>query len=302
MSRWNRTPKTRRSGSPFAPSRRCVPAWSRSIWPRRAACAHRRAGAAGPSARARRANPRIRRAHVDLQAGAALLTSLDGVGPALMPVVRSAGARVRGWCCKARWPDSGAAPTVDVGGRQRARRPAIRRARRLLRASAAPALFSPTSRSRPACCARRSTVRRIAPADAHFVERWSFLLDGSLGARLRLPGRYHLTLAAHVQVAEPYVAIHFVDTLVATSGHPNLGSEPDGRRVAVTSRRRAARLAVIGVLAASSPPSYAGCARADVYPITGAPTRRRRRRREPASDQLFIARVGGRATRAGRCR
>jgi len=63
----------------------------------------------------------------------------------------------------------------------------------------------------------------VAPGSGHSVERWSFLLDGSLGARLRLPGRYHLTLAAHVQVAEPYVAIHFVDTLVATSGHPTLG-------------------------------------------------------------------------------
>ena len=61
-----------------------------------------------------------------------------------------------------------------------------------------------------------------APATAHFVERWSFLLDGSLGARMRLPGRYYLTLAAHVQVAEPYVAIHIADTVVATTGYPNL--------------------------------------------------------------------------------
>ena len=62
-----------------------------------------------------------------------------------------------------------------------------------------------------------------APATAHFIERWAFLLDASVGARLRLPGHYHLTLAAHAQVAAPYVAIHFVDTLVATSGRPNLG-------------------------------------------------------------------------------
>jgi hypothetical protein len=31
-----------------------------------------------------------------------------------------------------------------------------------------------------------------------------------------------VTLAAHVQVAEPYIAIHVVDTLVATSGRPNV--------------------------------------------------------------------------------
>ena len=41
-------------------------------------------------------------------------------------------------------------------------------------------------------------------------------------ARGCVDGRYHLTLAAHVQAAEPYIAIHFVDTLVATSGRPNL--------------------------------------------------------------------------------
>ncbi len=56
----------------------------------------------------------------------------------------------------------------------------------------------------------------------HRVDQWSFLLDGSLGAGLRLYRRYYLTLAAHVQMAEPYVAIHFVDAVVATSGRPNL--------------------------------------------------------------------------------
>jgi hypothetical protein len=54
------------------------------------------------------------------------------------------------------------------------------------------------------------------------AERWSGLIDASLGAGLRLYGRAYLTLAAHAQVAEPYVAIHIVDTVGATSGRPNL--------------------------------------------------------------------------------
>ena len=33
---------------------------------------------------------------------------------------------------------------------------------------------------------------------------------------------YHVTFAAHVQLAEPYVAIHVLDTVVATTGRPNL--------------------------------------------------------------------------------
>ena len=39
---------------------------------------------------------------------------------------------------------------------------------------------------------------------------------------MRLPQRYILLLAAHVQLAEPYVAIHFEDAIVATTGRPNL--------------------------------------------------------------------------------
>jgi len=54
------------------------------------------------------------------------------------------------------------------------------------------------------------------------AEKWSGLIDASVGAGLRLTGRTYLTLAAHAQVAAPYVAIHIVDTVGATSGRPNL--------------------------------------------------------------------------------
>jgi hypothetical protein len=47
-------------------------------------------------------------------------------------------------------------------------------------------------------------------------------MDGSFGTGLRLGDRFYLTIAAHVQMAEPYVAIHFVDAVVATSARPNL--------------------------------------------------------------------------------
>jgi hypothetical protein len=56
----------------------------------------------------------------------------------------------------------------------------------------------------------------------HTAERWSGLIDVSLGAGLRLYGRSYLTLAVHAQVAEPYVAIYLVDRVGATSGRPNL--------------------------------------------------------------------------------
>jgi len=60
------------------------------------------------------------------------------------------------------------------------------------------------------------------PAQAHSVNRWSVLLDGSVGARISGPSQTFLTLAAHVQVATPYVAVHIADTVAATTGRLNL--------------------------------------------------------------------------------
>ena len=80
-----------------------------------------------------------------------------------------------------------------------------------------------------------------APAEAHAVDRWSFLLDGSVGARVRLPGQTFFTLALHAQVAAPYVAIHFADTLVATHRASQSAPHAHPRCLAVTASLRAAR-------------------------------------------------------------
>jgi hypothetical protein len=52
--------------------------------------------------------------------------------------------------------------------------------------------------------------------------QWSLLLDAGVGASLELGRRYALTLETHLQLAEPYVRIHFLDRAVASSGRPNL--------------------------------------------------------------------------------
>lgn len=157
---------------------------------------------------------------VDLQAGAAMLTGVDGVGPALMPIVRI------GWTARP-WLELQAA-VAGFGSR-----PAVVSASGSARVAQDSAVVGAgvcarAERTLQPCVALSGGVLRTAidgqadaPADAHSVERWSFLLDAGAGARLNLPGRYHLTLAAHVQVAEPYIAIHVVDARVATSGRPN---------------------------------------------------------------------------------
>jgi hypothetical protein len=64
--------------------------------------------------------------------------------------------------------------------------------------------------------------RAALPKQGHSTEKWSLLVDGSLGTAFELTRRYYLTLALHVQLAQPYVAIRFVDDAIASSGQPNL--------------------------------------------------------------------------------
>lgn len=61
-----------------------------------------------------------------------------------------------------------------------------------------------------------------SPGLAHRVDQWSLLLDGSVGAGWSLTNRYFLTLGTHIQLAEPYVAVHFAEAVVATLGRPSL--------------------------------------------------------------------------------
>ena len=159
--------------------------------------------------------------HFGLEVGAAALTSLDGVGPAILPLLRLGWAPRPWFALQAAMAGFGTRPTVAtmagnarvaqhygiLGGCFRSR--SDQRVQPFLALSAG---------------ALRTSVegQADAPKQGHNETQWSFLADGSLGAALRLPGRYYLTLAAHVQVAAPYVAIHFVNTVVATSGRPNL--------------------------------------------------------------------------------
>lgn len=159
--------------------------------------------------------------HLDLEAGAIVVASLDGVGPALTPVARIGWAPRPWFMLQATLAGFGSRPEVTTTSGS---------ARIAQQYGLVGGCICPSAADRIgltlafATGALRTTIdgQTDPPAQAHSVERWSLLLDGSVGARLRLPGRYHLTMAAHVQFAEPYVAIYFVDSRVATTGRPNL--------------------------------------------------------------------------------
>ncbi|MES1209156.1 MAG: hypothetical protein ABUS79_24725 [Pseudomonadota bacterium] len=164
---------------------------------------------------------------VDIQVGGALLASLDGVGPALMPLVQVGwtvppAAGSRSWLVlQAAAAGLGSRTNLasSAGSARIAQQFAVVGACSCVRATRALQPFVAL-----AAGVLRTAIdgQAAAPFAAHAVAQWSFLLEASLGARLRVAGRYHLTLAAHVHVAEPYIAVHLADAVVATSGRPDL--------------------------------------------------------------------------------
>jgi hypothetical protein len=166
-------------------------------------------------------NPACLRSHFALELGATALMSFDGVGPAVMPMARFGWAPRSSLVVEAVLAGAGTRPTVTTptGSTRVSQQYATLGARYA---------FHPGDAWWPFVGFASGTLHttldgQASPTvDGHSVDEWSFAVDGSLGAGLRVYGRYYLTLAAHVQLAVPYVAIHFVDTLVATSGRPNL--------------------------------------------------------------------------------
>lgn len=158
-----------------------------------------------------------------LAAGAALLTSLDGVGPALLPVGRVEWT-ARPWLAlQATVAGLGSRPTITADamtGRARV----AQQAGTLGVCLCAPPQDAIGLHLALSVGALRTAIDAAAdaPAQVHPIRRWSLLIDASVGARLRLLSRTMLTVAAHVQVAEPSIAIHFIDTQVASTGRPNV--------------------------------------------------------------------------------
>jgi hypothetical protein len=147
--------------------------------------------------------------------------SVDGVGPALLPLARVDWAPRPWLVAQATLAGLGTRATVtgDAGSAQ------VAQSYGLVGASVR---FRTAERLRPfaalAAGALRTSVegRADAPNQSRVVDQWSLLVDAGVGAQLRLPDRFTASLSAHAQLAEPYVAVRFVGGVVATSARPNL--------------------------------------------------------------------------------
>jgi len=158
---------------------------------------------------------------IGVAAGAVVLTSLDGVGPAILPLLRLDFALHSQFSLQATLAALGSRPSVaGQGGQARVSQEyALVGACYCLRSQ-----FGLTPFAALAAGALRTSLEGNAtpPATGHFNEQWSLVVEGSIGARWRVLGPFYLTLATHAHLATPYVSIHIVDTEVASAGRPNL--------------------------------------------------------------------------------
>jgi len=156
-----------------------------------------------------------------LELGAAALVSVDGVGPALMPILRIDWAIQSELLLQATLAGFGTRPNVatSAGTAQVAMQYGLLGACYRL---------DWEHRVRPLAALSFGALRTAVvgqadlPREGHSVDQWSFLLEASLGTALQLSRHYSVVLAGHAQIAQPYVAIHFGDQKVASTGRPNL--------------------------------------------------------------------------------
>jgi hypothetical protein len=156
-----------------------------------------------------------------LEVGGNVVTSFDGVGPAVVPFLRLDGVVAR-WCV-------GQASIAGLGTRAR-----VGSTVGNAQVSQEFATLGATIRGRadkgvrPTLSFALGALHTSAEgrADWPFAEwtaaEWSFLADVGIGMRLSAGQRYEVAVEAHAQLAEPYPVVRFLGANVASSGRPSL--------------------------------------------------------------------------------
>ena len=165
---------------------------------------------------------RRRPERLGIEVGAAGILGGGGVGPAIVPVLRLDLALGQNLLMQATLAGLGTRPRVatNVGSAQVAQQ---------LGLLGLGYRFLPGERWQPFVAISAGALytsvegRADSPDNRGLsAHQWSLLLDAGAGTMLRLRDRFHLALAAHLQMAQPYPSIRFLESDVATSGRPNL--------------------------------------------------------------------------------
>jgi hypothetical protein len=156
-----------------------------------------------------------------VEVGGAAVVGFGNLGPAVLPLVRLNWA-LRPWLTgRAAVAGLGTRPSVqsDMGSADVAEEFA------LLGACYRFGLgwrLHPTVSVSAGILHTRVSGQASPPYRGRDAANWSFLVDASLGAVLPLADRFEISLAVHGQMAEPYPAIRFADSVVATSARPSI--------------------------------------------------------------------------------
>jgi hypothetical protein len=156
-----------------------------------------------------------------LQVGASLVTSFDGVGPAVLPLFRL--DRVINTWCLAQATLAGLGTRSHVGSAVMTAQVAEQFA--LVGASLR---FRSSERVRPVLSLGAGLLHTSVegrgdwPYVGKTAAQWSFLLDAGIGARVAVGNRYEVVIETHVQLTEPHPVVQFLGADVASSGLPSL--------------------------------------------------------------------------------
>lgn len=156
-----------------------------------------------------------------ISAGIATLTGVNGVGPALMPMVRVDVAVNPDWTFQAAAAAFGTQPNIDAApyGAQIEQSYAVLGARyRFYLASD----WRPFVALGAGILSTSVKGRAELPGQPQNEELRSLLIEASLGADWHPFDDYYFTLASHVHVAAPSANVVIIDSVVATTGRPNL--------------------------------------------------------------------------------
>lgn len=173
----------------------------------------------GTVARAETTDPQTPRGRVGLALGAALLSSFDGGATAVAPLIRLEWAPRTLLALQLEAAGLGSRPEIATqAGSARVSQQYLLVG--LCACAPAPRRLRPTFALSAGALHTSADGSAQPPAQGHTVAQWSLLLQATVGARLVFLDRYELSLAAHAQLAQPYVAVYVGDTAAATLGRP----------------------------------------------------------------------------------
>jgi hypothetical protein len=160
-----------------------------------------------------------RELHWGIEIGGSLGASLDGVGPAVTPMIRLDWAPVP-WCIVR-------TTAAGLGTQARVNTPSgLARVTEQFGLLEAGLRFRSRMSLRPFISLGAGALRTSAegdvawPYEGRTAAAWSFLMDAGVGLRASLRSRFEIGIEGHAQLAQPYPIIRFIDSDVATSRRP----------------------------------------------------------------------------------